>query len=102
MFSYREMSSCVKTLLLTFIVSSNLLIISSSIAGVIYLPVHRSIKNQPITTLEVVALVKSKHKGRILSVKKHAAYRNPDCHYVKLLENNGEFQLIKVGCRKKK
>jgi len=90
----------IKTLLLATIVTSSLLM-PTVIAKTIYIPIHRSVKNQPITKLEVVAIVKSKHKGRILSVKKRSSYTNPDCFHVKLLEDKGEFQLLKLGCRKK-
>ncbi len=71
---------------------------SMAYAGVIHLPLKRTSANQPISKLEVVALVKSRMKGRILSVKRHAKYNFPDCHYVKLLEDDGEYQLIKVAC----
>lgn len=91
-----------KTLLLTAVASCTLFFAHTLYAGVINMPLKRSNANQPITKLEVVALVKSKLKGRILSVKTHRSYANPDCFYVKLLEDSGEYQLIKVGCTKKK
>jgi hypothetical protein len=67
-------------------------------AEVINIPLQRSIATQPITTLEVVAIVKTLLSGRVLSIKKQSSYRNPDCHTVKFLEDKGEFQVIRVGC----
>jgi len=67
-------------------------------AEVINIPVKRAVATQPITTLEIIAIVKSLLHGRILSVRKQSSYSNPDCHLVKLLEDKGEFQLIKLGC----
>jgi len=89
-----------KKFLLIAIAASSLLLTNVTFAGVIYLKAKRSDANHPITKLEVVALVKSKLKGRILSVKKQRTYKYPDCYHVKLLQNDGEFQLIKVACRK--
>lgn len=71
---------------------------SLSYAEVINVPVKRAVATQPITSLEVIAIVKSLLNGRILSIKKRSSYTNPDCHLVKLLEDKGEFQMIKVGC----
>ena len=62
------------------------------------IPITRSIATQPVTKLEVIAIVKSILNGRVLSVKKHSTYTNPDCHHVKFLEDQGEFQMIKLGC----
>jgi hypothetical protein len=64
----------------------------------INIPIQRSIATQPVTKLEVIAIVKSILSGRVLSVKKHSTYTNPDCHHVKFLEDQGEFQRIKLGC----
>ena len=96
----RKTAYHIKLLLLGAIITSNFYI-ANVIAKTIYIPIYRSVKNQPITKLEVVAIVKSKHKGRILSVKMRSRYSNPDCFHVKLLEDKGEFQLLKLGCRKK-
>ena len=67
-------------------------------AEVISIPIARSVATQPITTLEIVAMVKTILNGRVLSIKKQSSYTNPDCHHVKFLEDQGEFQMIKVGC----
>jgi hypothetical protein len=67
-------------------------------AEVLNIPLARDIATQPITTLEIVAIVKSLLNGRVLSVKKQSSYTNPDCHFVKFLEDKGEFQMIKVAC----
>jgi hypothetical protein len=67
-------------------------------AEVINIPLQRVVATQPITRLEVIAIVKSLLNGRVLSIKKQSSYSNPDCHTVKLLEDKGEFQVIKVGC----
>ncbi len=64
----------------------------------INIPLQRSVATQPITTLEIIALVKTLLNGRVLSIKKQSSYLNPDCHTVKFLEDKGEFQVIKVGC----
>lgn len=67
-------------------------------AEVIALPVQRVIPTQPITKLEIVAMIKSMLRGRVLAVKKQSTYTNPDCHHVKFLEDKGEFYMIKIGC----
>jgi len=76
-----------------------LLLLSSLAASaeVINLKLPR-INNNPITKLEVVALIKSAIQGRILSVKRHSG-GNPDCHYVKILRKDGEYILVKVSCQ---
>ncbi len=67
-------------------------------AEVISIPIKRTIATQPITQLEVIAMVKTILNGRVLSIKKQSSYTNPDCHHVKFLEDKGEFQMIKLGC----
>jgi hypothetical protein len=67
-------------------------------AEVISIPIARSVATQPITRLEIIAMVKTILNGRVLSIKKQSSYTNPDCHHVKFLEDQGEFQMIKVGC----
>lgn len=67
-------------------------------AEVLNIPLQRVIATQPITSLEVIAIVKSLLNGRVLSIKKQSSYSNPDCHTVKFLEDKGEFQVIKIGC----
>lgn len=67
-------------------------------AEVINIPIQRSVATQPITNLEIIAIVKSLLTGRVLSIKKQSSYDNPDCHLVKLLEDKGEFQIIRLGC----
>jgi len=67
-------------------------------AEVINIPLKRVVATQPITSLEIISIVKSLLSGRVLSIKKQSSYSNPDCHTVKLLEDKGEFQVIKVGC----
>ena len=69
-----------------------------SLAGGLNIPIKRAIATQPITPLEIIAIVKSYLRGRVLSIKKQPDYKNPDCHHVKLLEDKGEFQIIKLGC----
>lgn len=77
-----------------------ILMTSSQIASaeVINIPIKRTIATQPITSLEIIAIVKSLLNGRVLSIQKQSSYSNPDCHMVKLLEDKGEFQIIKLGC----
>lgn len=72
---------------------------SVATAEVTNLPIKRSIATQPITALEVIAVVKSFFSGRILSINKKTTYKTPDCHQVKLLEDKGEFQIIRLGCQ---
>ena len=67
-------------------------------AEVISIPIKRTIATQPITQLEVIAIVKTILSGRVLSIKKQSSYTNPDCYHVKFLEDQGEFQMIKLGC----
>jgi len=86
--------------LLTMVAIACFFISNVAFAGVVHLKIKRSDTNKPITKLEVVALVKSKMKGRILSVKKQRSYKYPDCYHVKLLQFDGEYQLVKVACRK--
>ncbi len=94
----RKHSLSLKTLLLSCLLSIGLLFSSLASAEVIHIPVKRTISTQPITSLEIIAIVKTLLNGRVLSIKKQASYSNPDCHYVKLLEDKGEFQMIKLAC----
>ena len=68
-------------------------------AEVINVSVKRMVPTEPVTALEIIAIVKSLLSGRVLSIKKQASYKNPDCHLVKLLEDKGEFQVIRLGCK---
>ena len=87
-----------QSLFLSAIVCFSILAYQPVSAGVLSIPVQRSIATQPITTLEIMAIVKTLFSGRVLSIKKFSSYSNPDCHYVKFLEDKGEFQMIRVGC----
>jgi len=90
-----------KSILLAFFLSVSSFASQSISAEVISIPVQRSVATQPITTLEIVAIVKSLLSGRVLYIKKRSSYTNPDCHHVKFLEDQGEFQMIKLGCCEK-
>lgn len=87
-----------QSLLLSTVLCMSTLATQPVTAEVLSIPLTRDIATQPITTLEIVAMVKSLLSGRVLSVKKQSSYTNPDCHYVKFLEDKGEFQMIKVAC----
>jgi len=87
-----------KQVLLSCILGIGLITSQFVLAEDINLPLKRSIATQPITTLEIISVVKSMLNGRILDVKKLSSYSNPDCHHVKLLEDKGEFHIIKLGC----
>ena len=87
-----------QSLLLSAVLCMSALATQPINAEVLNIPLTRDIATQPITTLEIVAIVKSLLSGRVLSVKKQSSYTNPDCHYVKFLEDKGEFQMIKVAC----
>ena len=74
------------------------LILQPISAEIINIPLQRSVATQPITSLEIIAIVKTLLNGRVLSIKKKSSYSNPDCHTVKFLGDKGEFQVIKVSC----
>ncbi len=84
--------------LLTTILSACLCFIQTARAEVLIMPIQRAIPTQPVTKLEIVALIKSVLNGRVLSLKKKSTYTNPDCHHVKFLEDKGEFHMIQIGC----
>ena len=87
-----------QSLFLSIMVCFSILAQQSVSAGVLNIPVKRAIATQPITTLEIMAIMKELFNGRVLFIKKFSSYSNPDCHYVKILEDKGEFQMIKIGC----
>ena len=87
-----------KSLLFILLMGISSLMTVSVQAEVISIPIKRTIATQPITQLEVIAMVKTILNGRVLSIKKQSSYTNPDCHHVKFLEDQGEFQMIKLGC----
>ena len=87
-----------QSLFCILILSFSCAIFQPAQAEVINIPLQRSVATQPITKLEVIAMVKTFLNGRVLSVKKQSSYTNPDCHHVKFLEDQGEFQMIKLGC----
>ncbi len=86
------------SLLATLVFCFSALLPQMANAEVINIPLQRVVATQPITSLEVIAIVKSLLNGRVLSIKKQSSYSNPDCHTVKFLEDKGEFQVIKIGC----
>lgn len=86
------------TILLLIMLSTSQLVFQKASAEIILMPIQRTIPTQPITQLEVIGMIKSILNGRVLSVKKQSTYTNPDCHHVKFLEDQGEFQMIQVGC----
>ena len=87
-----------KAFLLLLILSTSQIVFQKAHAEVILMPIQRTIPTQPITSLEVVAMIKTILSGRVLAVKKRSTYSNPDCHHLKFLEEKGEFQIINVGC----
>jgi hypothetical protein len=87
-----------KSLFFIVILSVSNVIHQTANAEVISIPIQRSVATQPVTQLEVIAIVKTILNGRVLSVKKQSSYTNPDCHHVKFLEDDGEFQMIELGC----
>lgn len=87
-----------KQQMLPLFVTFSLLVTTCATAEVINIPIQRSVATQPVTSLEIIAIVKSLLSGRVLSIKKLSSYNNPDCHLVKLLEDKGEFQIIRLGC----
>lgn len=91
----------IKIIILSICVFFGSSVFQSANAEVISIPLHREIATQPITKLEVIAIVKTLLNGRVLSVKKQSTYSNPDCHHVKFLEDRGEFQFIQLGCFEK-
>lgn len=88
----------IKHYLFILILCTGFFISQNTSAEVINIPIQRSVATQPVTSLEIIAIVKSLLNGRVLSIKKLSSYSNPDCHQVKLLEDEGEFQIIKLGC----
>ena len=88
----------IQSTILMILLSFSQLAFQTAQAEVISIPLERSIPTQPITKLEVIAMIKTILSGRVLAVKKQSTYTNPDCHHVKFLEDRGEFQMIKVGC----
>ncbi len=88
----------IQSLLFILIMGMSSLTSISAHAEVISIPIKRTIATQPITQLEVIAIVKTILNGRVLSIKKQSSYTNPDCHHVKFLEDQGEFQMINLGC----
>ena len=84
--------------LLLIILSSSQLTFQTAQAEIISMPIQRVVPTQPITELEIIAMIKSILSGRVLAVKKQSTYANPDCHHVKFLEDRGEFQMIEIGC----
>lgn len=86
-----------KTLSLLLLICAVLLVPRVQ-AEVITMPIKRAIATQPITELEIIAMINSIFDGDVLAVKKQATHLTPDCHFVKFLEARGEFQMIEVGC----
>ncbi|CAA6823544.1 MAG: Unknown protein [uncultured Thiotrichaceae bacterium] len=60
------------------------------------------IPGKKASKLAIIAAVKEKYKGRILTVRKRPAYYGKNCHHVKMIDTKGEFLLIKVTCKNEK
>lgn len=52
-----------------------------------------------VSKLAIIAAVKEKYKGRILTVRKRPRYYGKNCHHVKMIDSKGEFLLIQVACK---
>lgn len=52
-----------------------------------------------VSKLAIIAAVKEKFKGRIITVRKRPPYFGKNCHHVKMIDSQGEFLLIKVACK---
>jgi len=87
-----------RAFLLFIFLSISQLNFQSAHAEVILMPIQRAIPTQPVTSLEIVAMIKTILNGRVLALKKQSTYTNPDCHHVKFLEDKGEFHMIQIGC----
>lgn len=57
---------------------------------------------KPASRLAIIAAVKEKYKGRILSVRKQKNNPSKNCHHVKMIDERGEFLTIQVACKSKK
>ncbi|MBU0655514.1 MAG: hypothetical protein KJ914_10345 [Gammaproteobacteria bacterium] len=53
---------------------------------------------EPISRDGILSAVKSKYKGRILSVQEKPSPSTPDCHIVRMLSLDGEYMTIQVAC----
>lgn len=53
---------------------------------------------EPISRDGILSAVKSKYKGRILSVQEKPSASAPDCHIVRMLSIDGEYMTIQVAC----
>lgn len=97
----RAIKTTIRVALLKIVALSTFSILTSSavFSEDITIPLERTIATQSVTQLEIISTVKTlMAKSRVLSIKKQSSYSNPDCHHVKALSQNGEFQNIKIGC----
>lgn len=93
--------------------SANMLLLSSSLAltgffmtsvsiaaasGSPYKYEMKRVKpDSPLRKSTIMAYIKKKHNGRILSIV-HNSDNGPDCHILKLMGEDGEYRIIHVAC----
>lgn len=54
--------------------------------------------NPHMSTLQVKAAVKKKHKGRVIYIERKPTSGHPNCHIVKMITTTGEFRYIRYAC----
>jgi len=92
--------------LLSFVVALPLSLNSASALitqrSVVKIPLKNKQNTQLVSKLEIIATVRAKYTGKIeiLSVRKKGASYGENCHYVKIIDSEGEFIEIHIACKK--
>jgi hypothetical protein len=89
------MKHIIRVLLITTFFTSKLLLAESSDNIKIDYNKYKS----PITKGDVIAEIKSKYSGRVLSISKDEKH-GVDCHIAKLMTPENEFKVFYVQCNK--
>lgn len=84
--------------LITGICFSSLPSVASAADTKYKISMKRANPAEPISRDGILSAVKSRYKGRILSVQEKPSASAPDCHIVRMLSIDGEYMTIQVAC----
>ncbi len=71
--------------------------------SVVKIPLKEKQDAGVVSKLEIIATVRAKYTGKIeiLSIRKKGASYGKNCHYVKIIDKEGEFIEIHIACKNK-
>ncbi len=71
--------------------------------SVVKIPLKEKQETRVVSKLEIIVAIRAKYTGKIeiLSVRKKGVSYGKNCHYVKIIDSEGEFIEIHIACKNK-